>query len=158
MQVTFFVLNHFTQVSKNSYFIFDKFANGTGSWGYSLVTVFFIISGALIYLNNSTLDSVSLFYTKRIKTIYPAFYISYISVFTARMCLGGQFTSGKDVYLFALTILGIDGYFSSYVKNFYILGEWFLGALIIIYLLYPFILAVFRKYEKAFLMSIIFLW
>ncbi len=37
-----------------------------------------------------------------------------------------------------LTLLGIDGYFFfRFPQSYYIIGEWFLGALILLYLLYP---------------------
>lgn len=38
---------------------------------------------------------------------------------------------------FLLTIIGMDGYTLWYGANFYILGEWFLGCIILLYMLFP---------------------
>jgi hypothetical protein len=65
----------------------------------------------------------------------------------------------KSKITFLLSILGLDGYFSYMLKTFYILGEWFLGAIIILYLLYPLILKLIDNYEIQTLavMSLVFL-
>lgn len=36
-----------------------------------------------------------------------------------------------------LTVVGMDGYFNYKTQTYYILGEWFLGAIILLYLLFP---------------------
>ena len=38
---------------------------------------------------------------------------------------------------FIFTILGLDGMLAAYIPTFYILGEWFLGTIILMYLLFP---------------------
>ena len=45
--------------------------------------------------------------------------------------------------------MGLDGYFSYETETYYLVGEWFLGALIIIYMLFPIILYLFRKSAAA---------
>lgn len=53
---------------------------------------------------------------------------------------------GIIAYHFSCTILGMDGYFSYRVQpNYYILGEWFLGAIIFLYILYPIFLKLIKK-------------
>jgi peptidoglycan/LPS O-acetylase OafA/YrhL len=49
-----------------------------GSWGNTIVNVFFLISGAMLYYNNSEIKSLKTFYYKRIKSIFPMFYIAFI--------------------------------------------------------------------------------
>ena len=44
-----------------------------------------------------------------------------------------------------LTAAGMDGYLAYRVQGYYILGEWFLGAIILLYLLYPVVAAGFNK-------------
>lgn len=41
----------------------------------------------------------------------------------------------------------MDGYFGYRGPNYYILGEWFLGAIVILYLLYPLVVRVLEKQE-----------
>ena len=43
------------------------------------------------------------------------------------------------------TIIGLDGYLLYKVKTYYEVGEWFLGAIIIIYFMYPFLLFIINK-------------
>ena len=90
--------------------------NYTGSWRSVLVAVFFLISGALLYLHHNKIDSVWRFYKRRWIAIFPAF-------------------------------IGMDGYLFSWLQfhTFYILGEWFLGAIIIAYLTYPVLLGIINK-------------
>lgn len=116
------------------------------SWGACFVAVFFVLSGLLIYRNNKTLSSVKVFYFKRIKSIFPAFYIAFFCCFVRNAV-----TFGKLFYLgnpksIILSLIGMDGYFLYKGPNYYILGEWFLGAIILLYLIYPFVLKVFNRF------------
>ena len=43
------------------------------------------------------------------------------------------------------TLFGLDGYLSYRIKTYFIVGEWFLGAIIIIYILYPLLLCLMNK-------------
>lgn len=52
-----------------------------------------------------------------------------------------------------LTILGLDGYLSYRIKTYYLVGEWFLGAIIIIYSLYPLVLWFKNKHIFIFISS-----
>ena len=116
------------------------------SWGSCIVVVFFVLSGTLIYRNNKTITSVKHFYIKRAKTIFPAFYLAFFYCFLINVI-----TSGKLFYLgnaksLLLSVLGMDGYFLYKGPNYYILGEWFLGAIILLYLLYPVLVKLFNRF------------
>ena len=124
--------------------------NGTASWGSILVVVFFIVSGALLYYHYSEIESISAFYKKRWLSLFPAFYLAYIAVFFERHLIDGTvpvFQHPLRYYMYS--ILGIDGYLWAYTNpnNYYILGEWFLGAIIILYCLYPLLLWLVKKCE-----------
>ena len=45
------------------------------------------------------------------------------------------------------SLVGLDGYLAYRNANYYILGEWFLGAIILLYILYPVLLWAFNKSE-----------
>lgn len=48
-----------------------------------------------------------------------------------------------------ISLLGFDGYFYyRNTSNYYLVGEWFLGAIIILYILYPFINTALLKKER----------
>ena len=86
------IFNHFTIDSQNAMErIFDKYPNGGGSVGYSIVTVFFIISGALLYYNHQGELSAKEFYRKRWKTIFPLFYFTYVAIFVGCFLSGDPF-------------------------------------------------------------------
>lgn len=114
-----------------------------GDWGVSL---FFIISGAaLMYVYDEKLE-LKKFYKKRFESIYPMFWIAYIIVFFVLFYLN------KGMFLFApkknfiLTIIGFDGYLASNIPTFYILGEWFLGCIILFYVIFPLLRYLTKKY------------
>lgn len=106
-----------------------------GNWGVSL---FFIISGsALMYVYQDKLE-LKKFYKKRFLSIYPMFWIAYIVAFAYFFVKNHIIPgAGAPKLNFIFTILGFDGMFAAYIPTFYILGEWFLGTIILMYLLFP---------------------
>lgn len=117
-------------------------------WGREAVAMFFIISGA--GLINRYYDSIHVreFYIKRAKSIFPAFWLSYLIMFLWNYVESGfHFTSTVPAVNFIFTILGIDGLITSVgIPTFYIIGEWFLGVIIILYLIFPIFRKVFIKF------------
>ena len=108
-----------------------------GNFGVSL---FFIISGAaLMYVYDEKIKLVD-YYKKRFLGIYPMFWIAYISAFLYNFWLNRGVTYKHPKITFLLTLFGMDGYLGFYVENYYLLGEWFLGCLIFLYLSFPILL------------------
>ena len=105
-----------------------------GNFGVSL---FFIISGAaLMYVYDEKCELIN-FYKKRFLSIYPMFWIAYFIAFRYQFYVnkGIDLTVPKRNIL--LTLFGFDGYFAAVMPTFYILGEWFLGCIILIYIVFP---------------------
>ncbi|MEG1945689.1 MAG: acyltransferase [Lachnospiraceae bacterium] len=101
------------------------------------VALFFIISGAaLMYVYESKLELVK-FYKKRFISLYPMFWIAWICAFTVRFLLGERMNASIPKVNFLYTILGFDSYVAGIKPTFYIVGEWFLGCIILIYLVFP---------------------
>lgn len=73
------ILHHFSTDVSAEFKPFLSFANG--SWGDVIVTVFFVISGGMLYLNNNEIPSLKKFYYKRFKSIFPMFYIVFLLLF-----------------------------------------------------------------------------
>ncbi|GHU42984.1 acyltransferase [Clostridia bacterium] len=116
-----------------------------GSLGVSL---FFIISGAsLMYVSGEKLK-IGTFYKKRFLNIYPMFWIAYLLAFLYNFWenRGMQYLYPKSRFL--LTLFGMDGYTEWFGANYYLLGEWFLGCLIFLYLLFPLLRMGTVKYPK----------
>ncbi len=150
------VLSHFNiglqrygiTILGNSYILPSVFANeDTGTLGVSL---FFIISGLSLYYNYEDNFDFKTYYKKRFLSIYPQFWCSYALVFLFMFFKYKQFwfeANGEiPTSRFLLTIFGMDGYFSYLGKNFYMIGEWFLGCLVLLYIAFPVLLYSVKKF------------
>lgn len=117
------------------------YAYANGRWGETtIVTIFFMISGASLYYNHSNLGlrDCKKFYWGRFKGIFPMFYMLWLFLYYKQVCGVKNFLYNGNPKYFLLTLFGVDGYMSyRYTPNYYFIGEWFLGALIFVYLFYP---------------------
>lgn len=113
----------------------EVFSIYLGSFG---VTIFFILSGiSLMYTYDGKLDIKKYFY-KRFVGIYPMFWTAWIIAFMYFFVVNhGSYYTHAFKWTLIWTVLGTDGYFAWFGPNWYLLGEWFLGCLIILYLLFP---------------------
>ena len=137
------------------YIPFLKFANG--DWGGTFVAVFFMISGAALIYNYPTfvregesgfvaqLKGVLRFYWKRIITIYPLFYFCWVIFYYLTSKSIKLWNWGGDWSNLWYTVFGVDGYFLHRHFNYFCVGEWFLGAIIILYLLFPLVRFCFMR-------------
>lgn len=150
------IIYHFSNYSLSTFKPLYKFANG--DFGVLIVTVFFIITGYALYISNSEVYSLKKFYYKRFKAIFPAFWFVWL-IFYIKDVLKVRypFYAGNPVK-FLLTLIGQDGYFSQRIVTYYEVGEWFLGALIIVYLLYPLLLKGINKKAGLSLVILAFLY
>jgi peptidoglycan/LPS O-acetylase OafA/YrhL len=107
--------------------------------------VFFAVSGAamaLAYPGSKPLRALR-FYVGRWWRIFPVFFIAYgvglIMVLAFARYTGVPWSQGGLApWRFIFTLLGVDGLaLANGVPTFYILGEWFMGVIVILYLLYP---------------------
>jgi surface polysaccharide O-acyltransferase-like enzyme len=150
------IISHFFIYLGNSKFTyFYIFANG--ELGSICAQIFFMVSGALLFYNYEDKIKLKNYYKKRWKSIFPMFYVAYISVELSRIIEYKFFyREGLKPYLF--TVLGLDGYLSQTVKTYYILGEWFLGMIIILYIIFPLVLKIFKKNDLVCMFSVTFIY
>ena len=124
-----------------------------GDWGVSL---FIIISGAaLMYVYEKKCD-IKTFFKKRFLSIYPMFWIAYVVYLGYYLLMNRSLPGGGTVPLwkFVFSVIGFDGILvANGVQTFYLLGEWFLGIIVLIYILFP-ILRWFAN-EKPFLLALV---
>lgn len=108
-----------------------------GDFGSSL---FFIVSGAALALTVPDTQRPVEFYKKRAKAIYPLFWLAWIVCFSLRFLeKPGYYAAAKSPTLL-LTILGLDNFAvaAGWVgMDFACVGEWFLGSILFLYLLFP---------------------
>lgn len=114
------------------------------------VSLFFVLSGAALYYSNRG-DNFKLipYYKKRILTIFPMFYIAYITIFLILFWNDGHIPLGIPYLNIIYSLIGMDGLLSYKIPTFCMTGEWFLGAIIILYLIYPLLRLVVKKYPKG---------
>ncbi len=121
-----------------------------GSWGELAVMIFFMISGALCWYNHPGVEKkdIAAYYRKRLKALFPSFYIVWFIGFLENVLSHKVFFYVKPARRILLSFIGMDGYFSFLGDNYYVAGEWFFGMIVILYLLYPLTAKVF-SFEKV---------
>lgn len=158
--VGFFVVTayHFTmQVAGNGieaayidlYVGFNSFR-----WASIAVFCFFMVSGAaLIYQYEDKLQ-LKEYYKKRFLGTFPLFWLAYLFAFLERFYHEKSMPEAPKA-TFILSIIGMDGYLKEYGDNFYLIGEWFLGAIIILYILFPLYRSIMCK--NIYILPLVFL-
>lgn len=110
-----------------------------GDWGVSL---FFIISGAALMYVYGEKCNVKDFWKKRFYSIYPMFWIAY-TVYFACYTLEYRTLPGKEgtpLWKMIFSVIGFDGLLAANGQDtFYLLGEWFLGVIVLLYFIFPFL-------------------
>ena len=111
-------------------------------------TLFFIVSGASLALTVPENQSPAQFYKKRAGAVYPLFWLAWFVVFSWRFVTRpGSFAGAKTITL-VLTFLGLDNFAvaAGWVgMDFACVGEWFLGSILFLYLLFPLLQRALRR-------------
>lgn len=134
------VITHFNNpfMLPHPIFMYEPFGIYVGGLGVSL---FLIISGAALMYNHGGAEKLDLksFYWKRFKALYPMFWIAFIvaNAFLFLRARGNPYPEvPKKNIIFS--VLGIDGMVANTsIPTFYTLGEWFLGFIVIFYIVFP---------------------
>lgn len=140
------VVYHFSIHSNCGYKPFLYFKNG--DYGAVFVTIFLMISGAMLYYNYENGIKLKPFLYKRWKSIYPMYYIAFLHYYLKMVFKTSNWFYNGNPQSLLLTILGMDGYLSDRVITYFLVGEWFVGAIAIIYILFPVMLKIFNKSDK----------
>lgn len=109
-----------------------------GNWGVSL---FFIISGAALMYTYDKKFGLWDYYKRRMKSIYPMWWIAYIMAasywFLKYKTYNPWGVPSNEKWKIILSILGFDAYFEGATPVFKFIGEWFLGCIILMYIIFP---------------------
>ena len=123
------IYHYFCHSKGNFKFLYNT---ANASFGFIFVTVFFNISGATLYYNYPLIKSIKTFYFKRWKYIFPSFYFCYLYFFISISLRFRRLLFKRKIKRLFITLLGLDGYLSYRIRTCYLIGELFLGAIIII--------------------------
>lgn len=146
MIVTYHFYAHFAENNITGFKIFSN-----GKWGMIGVTLFFMISGASLMYNYGEKLDLKKYAKKRFLGIYPMFWIAYTLVFIYIFYGCKGIIWDLPTYKLGISLLAMDGYLSPYTQTFYLIGEWFLGCIVFIYILFPILRKIVNKYPKTFI-------
>ena len=126
--------------------LFVQFANGT--MGHIGVSLFFILSGASLMYSARKGLALKSYFKKRFLSIYPLYWITYAAFFTHFYIINRlPMTIPKSSLL--LTLFGMDGYLYYKIPCYYLVGEWFVGCILILYLLFPILRTLMLRWPRA---------
>ncbi len=161
MATILIVITHFNNpfFSQGGYILANRpFGVYIGDLGVSL---FLIISGTVLALNYRRPFDLKTFYWKRFKGIYPMFWTAWIlGTLYFFIDSKGHPLNAAPVKSLIWTVLGIDGLVANFnVTTAYLLGEWFLGFIIIFYLVFPLLSWAIDRHPKmtGFLIALLYL-
>ena len=127
---------------------FQPFGVYVGALGVSL---FLIISGAALTLTYRRPINVKRFYWKRFLNIYPMFWTAWVlGTLYYFLIFNGRPPNAAPAKSFIFTLLGVDGLAAAFGwPTMYLLGEWFLGFILLYYLVFPVLLWVIDRFPVA---------
>lgn len=100
---------------------------------------FFLLSGAALCLQWQGRFRWRPYLVGRAAAMYPAFWMGFGALF-----LYGEVLHGNNAQIprwrVVFSVLGLDGYLAPVTQTFYKIGEWFLGVILLLYLLFPLLL------------------
>lgn len=142
------VLTHFNNpYLSNSGYLLTNYPFGI-YLGNAGVSLFLIISGASLALTYRYPLNYKKFYWKRFIGIYPMFWTAWVLatmyLFLAR---DGHVLSNAPISNLIFTVFGVDGLAANFhINTFYLLGEWFLGFILLFYLIFPLLLWAINRF------------
>ena len=127
---------------------FQPFGVYVGALGVSL---FLIISGAALTLTYRRPINLKRFYWKRFLNIYPMFWTAWLlGTLYYFLIFNGRPPNAAPAKSFIFTLLGVDGLAAAFGwPTMYLLGEWFLGFILLYYLVFPVLLWVIDRFPVA---------
>ncbi|MDO4489864.1 MAG: acyltransferase [Lachnospiraceae bacterium] len=111
------------------------------------VSLFFIMSGFGLMTSSGDNFRAGRFYKKRFLRILLPFYIVYGGYFMLKLVLHKLSFPGVPKWRFVFTLLGMDEYLKMLgLPTFSLgIGEWFLGCLVLMYLLFPLVQTALKR-------------
>ncbi|QIZ46007.1 acyltransferase family protein [Dickeya zeae] len=111
------------------------------------ISLFIILSGVSLTISQTyskgDLGYID-FYKRRFLGIFPSFWVSYFIVACLFILVGLKFGDGQ-YWKFFLSLIGLDGFFLYRMSNYYLVGEWYTGYMLITYCFFPFLKKFFDK-------------
>lgn len=123
-------------------------------WAPVAFSCFFMVSGAALFYQYGKEFHLKEYYKRRFLGIYPLFWLAYLLAFLENFYYMRSIPEVPKI-TFLLTVIGMDHYLQEYIPNFALIGEWFLGVIIILYILFPLYRLVMRK--NKYILPVVFM-
>lgn len=123
-------------------------------WAPIAFSCFFMVSGAALIYRYEEKLVVKEYYKKRFLGIFPLFWLAYLFAFLEFFYRMRSMPDAPKI-TFLFTIIGMDQYMEEFMHTFGLIGEWFLGAIIILYILFPLYRLIMRK--NKYILPVVFL-
>ena len=155
----FIILYHFMfELEQKGIFNFKKYAGGyiyyeNSNFNIAMigVSLFFMLSGAGLMHSSERKWNIKEFYVRRFSRLLIPFYIAEVFVLIASFAIKPEWViyfPQVPKYRAVFNLFAMDGYFERYFQTFCLhVGEWFLGALIMLYVIFP-LLRFFMKKNR----------
>lgn len=112
---------------------------GMADWVEIGLAWFFLLSGAALCLQWQGRFRWRPYLVGRAAAMYPAFWLGFAVLF-----IYGEILHGNNAQIprwrVIFSVLGVDGYLAPVTPTFYKIGEWFLGVILLLYLVFPLLL------------------
>ena len=116
----------------------------TGTVAVPAVSLFFILSGASLMLSTRENFSLKKYFLRRFLSIYPLYWLSYAVVFFHVYVLR-HVPMDKPLITLPLSFLAMDGLLADTFNTWYLIGEWFVGCIVLLYLIFPLLRLAVKK-------------
>ncbi|SAL84169.1 Acyltransferase family protein [Caballeronia terrestris] len=110
------------------------------------VALFIMISGAALMITYPGKIDLADYLKKRFLSIYPGFWVAFIAASIFCLILNKHLNDTGEYWKLLFSVAAMDGFFLYKTSNYYVIGEWFLGFIIFLYLLFPLVRPVVQRY------------
>ena len=101
------------------------------------VALFFMISGSGLIYRYTGEFNMATFYRKRFLSLLPPLWLCWLFFYLIEVYKRGNFLYNGSPLRFFWTLIGMDYYVGGGVPTYALVGEWFTGAILCIYILFP---------------------
>lgn len=101
------------------------------------VGMFVIVSGYALMISTERQQSLLYFAKKRFLAIFPLFWTAYILTVMSSYLYYGALPHHANPWTLLLSFIGMDGFLRYRIENYYLVGEWFIGMILILYTMFP---------------------
>ncbi|WP_408069567.1 acyltransferase family protein [Butyrivibrio sp. JL13D10] len=147
------VAYHFSCYTSANLYYFNIHANGV--WGGTYNASFFALSGLCLFnkYSRENLNIINYYYNRWKSIIIPYALVFLYAYFNNVASTGRFFYLDIPNWILLLSFIGEDGYVEFFRGTYFITGVWFVGAIILIYIIYPILNTVMKKNKVFSLIS-----